>query len=346
MARRTLRSAPTLSDVARHAGVSLATASRAINGSETRRVGEALGRRVRESALALGYAPDANAQAMARGATRTIGVVVHDLTDPYFAAIADGMATGATERRHFLTLATTGNRIESLGDVVSSLDSMRVRAIVLVGARWKDHDLMDALRSSVSTYVERGGRVVGLGMDFPGVDCVLVDNESGATALADHLVRLGYRHPLVLGGPERHSTAVARASAFTRRMGELGHPVAPELAISSDFTRTGGRVGMRLAIEAGLDYDVVVAMNDVMALGALAEARRSGVHIPRDAGLAGFGDITALVDVTPGLTTVHVPTDQLAHRALDLALTGPGDGSGTVTVAVSPVIRDSTPPRS
>ena len=298
---RATRSAPTLSDVARHAGVSLATASRAINGSETRTVGEELRRRVIESAQLLGYAPNANAQAMARGATRTIGVVVHDLTDPYFAEIAD---------------------------------------------RWKDPDLQRALRTSIEQYVGRGGRVVALGMDFPGVDCVQVANEAGASALAQNLVDLGYRHPLLLTGPERHSTAAARAAGFASRMADLGHPLPPTHRISSDFTRTGGTIGMRLAIEARLDYDVVVATSDVMALGARREASRSGIRIPRDVGLTGFGDVSTLIDVTPGLTTVRVPTGQLARLGLDLALHGPGDGTGSVVVDAVPVMRDSTPRRN
>lgn len=343
---RAPQSAPTLSDVARHAGVSLATASRAINGSATRTVGADLRHRVIESARVLGYAPNANAQAMARGATRTIGVVVHDLTDPYFAAIADAIATAATERKLFLSLATTGNNLDALGDVVTALDSMRVRAIILVGGRWKDPELQDALTASIDQYVGRGGRVVALGMEFPGVDCVQVANDAGASALAEDLVALGYRRPLVLTGPERHSTAATRATAFTRRMGELGHPIAHGNQITSDFTRAGGTAGMRLAIESHLEFDVIVAMNDVMALGARNEAARLGLRIPADAGLTGFGDISTLVDVTPGLTTVHVPSGKLARLGLDLALNGPGDGSGSITVEVTPVLRESTPRRS
>lgn len=345
MARRSRSTAPTLSDVARHAGVSLATASRAINGSTTRTVGAELAERVRASALALEYAPDANAQAMARGATQTIGVVVHDLTDPYFAAIADGMATAARERRMFMTLATTGNNIDALSDVVGALDSLRVRAIVLVGARWKDDDLADTLSVAANRYIERGGRLVALGMDFPGVDAVRVDNATGASQLAEHLVELGYRNPLVLVGPVRHSTAVARSTAFVERMAALGLTVNESHQISSDLTRAGGEVAMRLAVESALDYDIIVAMSDVMALGALNEARNSGIRIPEHAGLTGFGDITPLVDVTPALTTVRVPTERLATLALDLALNGPGDGTGSVTVSVTPVIRESTPPR-
>ncbi len=346
MGRRTSGTAPTLSEVARHAGVSLATASRAINGSSTRVVGEELRGRVLESARILGYAPDANAQAMATGTTRAVGVVVHDLTDPYFAAIADGMSRAAADRHLFLTLATTGNRLDQLADVVGSLDSLRVRAMVLVGARWKDSDVKDALRVSVGRYLGRGGRVVAIGMDFPGVDCVRVDNAQGARDLADRLVSLGYRRPVVLTGPERHSTAAARSDAFAARMAELGHPVPDDHLISSDFTRTGGTVGMRLALEARLDADVVVAMNDVMALGAMNQARASGVRIPTELAFAGFGDIATLEDVVPGLTTVRVPMAELGALAVGLATDGPGDGSGSVTVPVSVVVRESTPRRT
>lgn len=346
MVRRRGKSSPTLSDVARRAGVSLATASRAINGSTTRTVGKDLARRVRQAADDLGYAPDANAQAMARGATQTIGVVVHDLTDPYFAAIADELAKTAGEHQLFMTLATTGNNIDALGDVIASLDSMRVRAIILVGARWEDRNLSDTLESSASRYTKHGGRLVAIGMGLTGVDSVSVDNASGAAALAEHLYTLGYRTPLVLVGPPGHSTAIARSSGFIRELEKHGVNVPPTHRIPSEFTRSGGRAAMQSALDAGLSFDVIVAMSDMMALGALHEARRAGLQIPTDAGITGFGDVGPLIDVQPGLTTVHVPAPHLARLALDLALGGPADGSGSVVVGVSPVIRDSTPPRN
>lgn len=343
--RRTAVSAPTLSEVAQHAGVSLATASRAINGSQTRVVGDELRARVLESARLLGYAPDANAQAMARGTTRAVGVVVHDLTDPYFAAVADAMSRAATERDLFLTLATTGNNVDQLAEVVTQLNTLRVRAIVLVGGRWKADRPTEDLLSAIERYRSRGGRVVSIGMDVPGVDGVSVDNADGARQLAAHLRRLGYRRPLVLSGPELHSTAVARSSAFVTALEAEGIAVDPAHLISSDFTRNGGGIAMRTALEAGLDADVVIAMNDVMALGAMAEARANGLALPEDLAFTGFGDITSLRDVTPGLTTINTPSTSLAALALNLALDGPGDGTGEVVVPVALIARDSTPGR-
>lgn len=345
MGRRTTGSAPTLSDVARHAGVSLATASRAINGSQTRVVGEELRTRVLASARQLGYAPDANAQAMARGTTRAVGVVVHDLTDPYFAAVADAMSRAATERGLFLTLSTTGNNVEHLAEVVSQLDTLRVRAIVLVGGRWKADRPTEQLLGAIDRYVARGGRVVTIGMEVPGVDGVNVDNADGATQMASHLYRLGYRKPLVLSGPELHSTAVARSASFVSALAAAGITVDPAHLISSDFTRTGGAIAMRTALEAGLDADVVIAMNDVMALGAMAEARANGIAVPEDLAFTGFGDIASLRDVVPGLTTINIPSSSLATLALNLALDSPGDGTGDIVVPVVLIARDSTPGR-
>lgn len=343
MARNPARATPTLSDVARHAGVSLATASRAINGSSTRIVGGEMRDRVLASAKLLGYAPDANAQAMARGTTRAVGVIVHDLTDPYFAAIADAMSRTAHEHDMFLTLATTGNQIDQLAAVVGQLDTLRVRAMVMVGGRWKADSPTDALMRAIERYTGRGGRLVTIGMEVPGVDIVRVDNVDGMQQLARHLHSLGYRRPLLLSGPELHSTASARSQAFVDAMGALGEPMSGDHRISSDFTRIGGAIAMRMALESRLDFDVVVATNDVMALGAMAVGRSYGVRIPGEIGFAGFGDIATLADVVPTLTTVHVPTSDLGRLALNLALAGPGDGSGIVTVPVALIGRDSTP---
>lgn len=337
--------AVTLSDVARHAGVSLATASRAVNGSATRVVGAELGERVRRSAELLGYAPDGNAQAMAKGATRTVGVAVHDLTDPYFAAIADAMTVEGDRRGLFLTLATTANRPDHLHEVVQSLETLRVRAIALVGGRWSGPVIRDDLGAAIDRYRTRGGRVVAIGFRVPGLDSVLIDNESGSVQLADHLADRGYRRPLLLCGEMHHSTAEQRSEAFVARAAERGIDVPDTHRLTSAFTRAGGADAMRRALAARLDADVVVATNDVMAIGAMAEARDAGVDIPASMGFAGYGDVGAVRDVMPALTTVRVPTAELGQRAIALAMDGPGDGTGTVTLPVRLVARASTPRR-
>ena len=346
MPRKTTAGVVTLSAVAKAAGVSLATASRAINGSVARTVGDELSAKVRAVAAQLGYAPDANAQAIARGATRTLGVAVNDLTDPYFAAIANGMMKASDERDLFLTLASIGNRSERLVEVVRALDSLRVRAILLVGGRERDGAWRDDLAEVIGRYRGRGGRVVTVGLDLPGLDRVLIDNAGGSALLADELFRLGYRRPILLAGPELHSTANLRTEAFESRARELGCRIPKTNVISCDFTHEGGHEALRLALELGARGDVVVASNDVMALGAMSSARAAGIRIGEDLAFAGFGDITALRDVEPGLTTVHVPAGEVGERAVELAVSGPGDGTGSVRIPVHVVVRASTPAKS
>lgn len=346
MPRKRSEGAVTLSDVAQLAGVSLATASRAINGSKDRSVAEELATRVREAAQMLGYEPDANAQAMARGATQTIGVAVNDLTDPYFAAIAGGMTDACLDRGMFLTLASTGNQLERLPDVVRSLDSLRVRAILLTGGRWRTSGIGDDLSEAIRRYISRGGRLVTVGVRLPGIDRVLIDNEGGSARLARALWECGYRRPIVLTGPEMHSTATVRAQAFLARARELGCRIPPENQIVSDYTRAGGQEAMRLALESGLKGDIVVATNDVMALGAMSQARQAGVAAGTELGFAGFGDIAGLEDAVPTLTTVRVPKEEMGRQSVALAVTGPGDGTGEINLPTTVVLRDSTPRRT
>lgn len=346
MPRKRAAGTVTLHEVARLAGVSVATASRAINGSTSREVGEPLRVRVQEAADLLGYAPDANAQAMATGATRTVGVTVHDLSDPYFAAMAGGMVTAGEQRDLFLVLASTGNRADRLPGVIRELDSLRVRAIVVAGGTWHDPVVSAELAAAIGRYRRRSGRVASVGVEIAGVDRVHVDDAGGARALAEQLWNLGYRRPIVLAGPAQHSTARERSRAFATRYAELGAPVADGHLVECAFTRDGGLAAMADALDAGLDADVVVASNDVMALGAMAQARRRGVDIPGELAFAGFGDIPGALDAVPSLTTVEVPLAEIGEAAVQLAIEGPGDGTGLTRIATRLVIRDSTPPRS
>lgn len=343
MPRKRATGTVTLSDVARLAGVSTATASRAINGSSSRAVGEELSDRVKRAAELLGYAPDANAQAMAKGASRTMGVAVHDLNDPYFSAIAAGMVSACEQHEIFLTLASTGGNIERMPQVLQSLDSLRVRAILIAGGRWQNQAIQPDLADAIRLYRRRGGRVVTVGTELAGLDQVHLKAEEGLTQLANELWRLGYRKPIVLAGPKQHSTAIARTHAFVSQFRNLGGTLPDANRIHCSFTRPGGVDGMRQALADGVAGDVVVAMTDVMALGAITVARQAGVSVPSELGFAGFGDIPNTIDVVPNLTTVHAPLADMGAAAIDLALNGPGDGTGVVRFDAQVVIRDSTP---
>ncbi|MBU5421868.1 LacI family transcriptional regulator [Cellulomonas hominis] len=333
----------TLSDVAREAGVSLATASRALNGSANRTVGAELRQRVQAAATRLRYSPDGIAQAMARGRTTSLGLVVHDVADPYFAAIAAGVTEAADEAGLMVTLASTRHDPEREVEIVRLLERQRARAVILAGARQGDEATEVAVRAALDAFRSVGGTVAVIGQDTLGTDAVVVGNREGAADLVRALHGRGYRRFAVLGGPERHATAADRRAGFVEALAELGCP--PPRQVAGDFTRDGGYAAMgRLLADRG-DAEVVLAANDVMAVGALAAARDAGVSVPGDLAVAGFDDIETLRDVTPGLTTVRLPLAHIGAVATRLVLQPPSADPSLVPVPGEVVLRQSTPGR-
>ena len=334
--------AATLSDVAREAGVSLATASRAINGSTNRSVRADLRERVLEAAARLSYSPNANAQAMARGKTATLGLIVHDIADPFFSTIAAGVTEAADAAGLAVTLANTHHDAERELGFIGTLQNLRARSIILVGGRRDDDEANEQLRTALASYRQRGGTAAMVGQPILGVNAVHVDNRGGSADLARALHGLGYRRFAVLGGPERHLTAAERREGFRAALAELGTPVPEEAVIPCEFVRDGGYDGMRELLRRELDVEAVFAVNDVMALGAMTASREAGLDVPRDLAFAGFDDIFALRDVTPTLTTVRIDMVDIGRQATALAL-AEGEETRLVTVGGEVVLRESTP---
>ncbi|MBB5083033.1 LacI family DNA-binding transcriptional regulator [Nonomuraea endophytica] len=326
----------TLEDVARQAGVSLATASRVLNGS-TRQVGAGLRARVEQAADELGYRANIAAQTLARGASNVIGIVVHDLTDPYFAALADGVMRAAAGEGLLVMVGTTHRDPEQEIAYVATLNAQRVRAVLLVGSRLDDPEVTGRLRAELDRYLSSGGRVACVGQDLLGVDTVAPANGEGAAALARSLAELGHRRFAVLAGPPRLMTAADRCAGFVTALEQLGLP-RPRV-IHGPFDRDGG---YQAAQETG-DATCVFAVNDVMAVGALAAYRERGVRVPEDVSVAGFDDIATLRDHAPALTTVRLPLADMGSRALELALTS-ADKPVVEPVRGEVVLRESVRP--
>ena len=336
----------TLSQVAREAGVSLATASRAINGSANRTVRDDLRERVLATAERLRYFPDANAQAMARGQTTSLGLIVHDIADPYFSSIAAGVSLAAERAGLAVTLASTQHTASREPRFVEVLTRQRARAIIVVGGRLDDPEANDRMRRSLVDFRRAGGSVALVGQPLLDVDSVVIANTQGAAELARALHGRGYRRFAVLGGPRDHLTARDRRTGFGDALAALGAPVDPGLVVECDFTRDGGYEGMQKLFAGSPDVDVVFAVNDVMAVGAIAAARDQGIRVPGDVGIAGFDDIVTLRDITPALSTVRVPLVDVGVIATELALAPSSAEPRQVNVEGTVVLRESTPERT
>ncbi|MEV6605818.1 LacI family DNA-binding transcriptional regulator [Kutzneria sp. NPDC051319] len=334
-------SSPTLRDVAVVAGVSPATASRALNGS-TRNVGEEKLSRVLQAAAKLGYVPNLSAQATARGSTKMVALVVHDIADPYFSAIASGAIEGAEAAGLTVTMAVTDRSPDRELEIVSTLRGHRPHAIILAGSRIGDDQ--DALVEELRAYKAAGGRVAVVSQPGLPYGTVTIDNHRAAEDLARALVAHGYRRFAVLRGPDDLRTSRDRSDGFVAGLAQAGIDV--EAMVETDFTEDGGHLAMTELLSRGLGgVDLVFAVNDVMAIGAMRALRDADLVPGRDLAVAGFDDISAATDVHPALTTVQVPMRAMGRHVIDLALAESDQGE-VVWLPTSVVLRDSTPRRT
>ena len=339
--------ASTLTEVARLAGVSPATASRVLNGS-ARKPGQDIADRVRQAADSLGYIPNAQAQGLAKSSSGLIGLIVHDIADPYFAAIARGVQEAAREQRKMVLLATTGGAPAEEKEAVAAFAARRADSIVIAGSRSSQPENQEGnaeLAAELDRYCRNGGRVAVVGHAVVGATAeegyhvVAVPNQELAAALAGKLASGWDGDFVIIGGPEGLFTSDDRVRGFQEGLAAAGRQ--PAEILRTAFNRAGGyEAGLKLAAlikerQAG-SGDVadgrrlcIFAVNDVMAIGATAALRSQGLRIPRDAIIAGFDDIETLRDFRPALSTVRLPLEEigrLATRATAPGAAAAGEG--------------------
>lgn len=326
--------AATLTDVARRAGVSLATASRVLNGS-SRTVGATMAARVHAAADELSYSPHGPAQAMARGHTMSIGMLAPDIADPYFTQLSAGATQAAAQHSMMLSVAVHHADLDRELQQVRSFRAQRVRGLMIAGSRPAGEDPEQLLRAVGELPVVVVGQQLG---DLP---CVGFANEQGAAALAESLLGLGYQRFVVLTGPDHHATSLERARGFADVLAGAG--VGLE-AVSGEFSRDGGYDAMTRAlplVRPGTAPVCVFAVTDMMALGAMTALHEAGISVGPEVGMAGFNDLPILADLRPGLTTVRLPLREAGMAAIDGLLGGelPSEPFGGQIV-----LRQSTPP--
>ncbi|GAA1898097.1 LacI family DNA-binding transcriptional regulator [Actinomadura bangladeshensis] len=344
--QRADRAYVTLQDVARDAGVSLATASRVLNG--TSQVRADLRERVLASAGRLSYTPNAHAQALASSSSKSVGVVCHDVSDPYFAGVARGVMRTAADHGMLVMLASTFRDPAREIEYVAMLRAQRARAILLIGSGFEDREWERAMAAELDPYQRTGGRVAVLSRHRSlKVDAVLPQNREGAAALARALLDLGHRDFAVLTGPHALTTVSDRLGGFTDALADAGVRVPSEHIVEAAFTRDGGYAAAAELLTRRTRPTCVFAVTDVMAIGALAAFRDHGVAVPDDISLAGFDDIPIVRDLTPPLTTVALPLDVMGERVMGLAMREPAARRSRIErVAGEIVLRASTaPPR-
>ena len=335
-----------LSDVAAEAGVSNATASRVLSGS-AQPVSPDLHERVLAAARRLHYVPNAHAQALVRSTNPTVGLIVHDGSDPYFSEIARGVFQAARAQDLLVVICNTYREPGGELRYISALRAQRVQAVLVAGSGFTQDELELQTSNELRAFEETGGRVVLVGRHRAAFDSVLPDNTGGARKMTELLLAKGHTRIGVIAGPRILTTVEDRLKGVRDALAEVGACLPEErLVYTSNFDRDGGYAGVRELLAKCPDVTVIFALNDAMAVGSLTALRERGVSVPTDVSVVGFDDIPTVRDVTPPLTTVRLPMENMGARAMALALRPPAKQPRRVPIPASIVERDSLgPPR-
>jgi LacI family transcriptional regulator len=304
----------TLRDVATHCGVSTATVSAVVNGAEW--VSPATRVRVQRAVDEMGYRPNQFARGLKTQRGYAVGVIVSDLTNPFFTEVVRSLshALHADGRAHFL--CDTDHRSDVGESSLRMLADNHVIGLVLIG----DSVPEDAVRR----YVRRRGHVpivaIERDYDIESVSTVVVDSELGAYTMVKHLLGQGHRRIALITGPTHGGGSATygreqRLHGYQRALRDAGVEPDPRLVVEGNFRYAGGQHAMRRLLGAGKIPDAVFASNDMMALGAMSVLRDAGLFIPDDIAIAGFDDIPPAALTTPGLTTMAMPMSELGRAA-------------------------------
>lgn len=331
-----------LQDVAEAAGVSLATASRSLSGAAG--VSESVAERVREVARSLGYVANMHARSLAAGKSRSVGLVVHEIGDPYFAEIASGVLHVAAPAGLTVQICHSGRDPELELEQIRTLVANRVGAILIAGSGFVDPQVQAGARADLDAFRAGGGRVAVIGRHHLGTDAVLPDNEGGGRSMAAHLTGLGHRRIALVTGSRRLTTIADRLAGVAEAVEAAGIRYADLPVAEAEFTREGGRRAAEELLARHPDTTAVLALNDDMAIGVLSVLRARGIRVPEQVSVAGFDDVAVARDLAPSLTTVRLPMVEMGEKALQLALADPAARPRRRRVGHELVVRDSTAP--
>ncbi len=335
----------TIRDVAARAGVSVATVSRVLAGNYP--TAPATRSKVMRAVRDLDYVVNVHARALAGISAKMIAVVVDAVTAPFYAYVAQGAEEQAAEDGRLCLICTTGGDPARELAIVKLMREQRADAVILVGSVVPSEDYTARMTQYAHALSAAGTRLVlcgrpALGPDVPALTAEY-DNAGGAYAVTSHLLSAGHRRILFLGSSPGGTTADARVDGYRRALADHRVPVDPGLEVPGGFGRPAGYRMMRERLAAGApDFTAVFAGDDLVAAGALQALREAGLRVPEDVSMVGYNDDPFAADI--GLTTVHIPAEELGRAAVRLAVRGADDAPVRAMLGTHIVVRDSVRP--
>jgi LacI family transcriptional regulator len=333
-----------ITEVARLAGVSIATVSRVVSSADYA-VSPATRQRVLDAAEALDYVPNALARGLLKSYIPVVGVIVHDITDPYFSEVVRGVEDGASVGGYLVVTCSSERDPERERSYVRLLRSMRAAAVIFAGSGLDDPALNEELPRHVKAIRAYGGAVVHLSPHASGEPEVGVGNTAGIASMVAALVADGHRQIAYLAGPTSLYVARARLDGYRRGLADAGLVVDDGLVVHTRLDPDGGALGVDSLLAGETPFTAICCASDLLALGALRRLDELGIVVPREVSVAGFDDIAMAAMAAPSLSTVHLPLRELGRRGFDYAdrlISGKRPRREVLPTRL--VVRDSTGP--
>ncbi|MBV8457455.1 MAG: LacI family DNA-binding transcriptional regulator [Acetobacteraceae bacterium] len=334
---------PTLMEVAKGAGVSAMTASRALGNRPG--VSQETRNEVLRVAAEMGYVLNRAAQKLSGGNSRIIGVVTQELHNPFISEVIAGVGRAARAASYEMLIYSLMDAEHSPpGSVLQLMGQIADGVIALLPYRSEYIDTLSATSVPVITIEHSGAQ-----SRFP---CIVTDNYTGGQLAVQHLAELGHRRIAFITGNERLASARERRRGYNDTLARFGLPRDPTLVVSGDFTQRGGNQAAHRLLAIAKRPTAIFAANDLSALGVLAALGEAGLRVPRDISVVGFDDIPAAAQAHPALTTVRQPMEGMGRSAMNTLLAmiaGLEAAAPRIMLPTELVVRQSTgslPPRT
>jgi DNA-binding LacI/PurR family transcriptional regulator len=293
--------------------VSVATVSRALSG-DPKKVSALALQRIVDAAEELDYIPNNLARNMRSGSARILGLIISDIGNPFFTAVARGVEDVAQRHGYSLVLSNTDENPDREAASLGVMAAERAAGVIIATTNENGTALRRAL--------DMGMAIVAIDrhiVDLP-TDSVVVDNESASYEAVRHLVRLGHRRIAIVGGPSDADTARERMRGYERALQEARIGVEPELVCRGDFREAAGLIMTRELLDLPEPPSAIFAVNNLTTIGVLGALRERGVNVPSQVSVVGFDDIPTAELLDPPLTVVQQPTYRVGARAADLLI--------------------------
>jgi DNA-binding LacI/PurR family transcriptional regulator len=294
--------------IARLASVSIATVSRTINNVTT--VNPKMAKRVWDVIEKLDYVPNTQARALVSGRSRIFGLLISEITNPFFPELIQGFEDIAVEHGYEVLISSTNYDPKRMSHCIRRMLERKVEGVAVMTFGIEEPLLEQLAKRKVPLVF------VDVGPDRPGISVLKVDYQHGIRQAVQHLAALGHRQIAFISGPIRLHSAQSRLAAFSMSMQECGIPINPAWTIQGDHTLEGGVAAMGTLLAGKEMPTAVVCSNDMTAIGVLHKSYRAGLRVPDDLSVIGFDDIHIAQVTMPPLTTVQMSRYALAKAAV------------------------------